>query len=390
MKKSLLLLVVAVAAFGCVGTNQKSFLTGEPVAERVQADGAEIVSADIDAFKNTVAIPLSELAEELEIIRLDSRPEALFEYGQVFLSENYIGLSTSVPRSFKLFDRTGKYLRDIGHEGRGPGEYGNIYSAAIDESSQTIYILPWMAGELLAFGIDGSHKEPVKLAHSAGKGVFNVNTDGTFSFATVPVFGAPVWAWTQNATGDVVNEIASPAGRQMDFSSEVSAGNNVGVFDPFVMMYGNTDNDALAQYDIEAGRMVPVFTANIQSKKPPYYSYTQLPRHFIGQYAPGMEQVGENMSQGLPPVHFIVDRETLQGALYTLEIDELGGLEAWPNFSQGYFISNMAAINLKTELEKLLSSGGVDDPAVLRRITDLNDSIKEDDNNIILLARLRK
>lgn len=386
------LLLIPLTGVALVAFAQTPLLTGRPVAEKVKIDKAEVVSVDINAIRNNVTIPLSELAEKLEIVYLETRREALFSNGKVFLSDNYIGIATGNPRSFKLFDRKGKYLRDIGHEGRGPGEYGNIYSAAIDEKSQTIYILPWQATELLAFGIDGTHKEPIKLAYNAPKGVFNVNADGTFSFAIVPAFGAsPSWVWTQDRTGRVLNEVPAPVGRRMDFSSEIAAGKNTGGFDPFLMMYGNTDNDALADFDPKTGRATPVFTVrNIQSKKPPFYSYTELPRHFIGNYTPGMEQVSETSSQGLPPVHFIVDKKTLRGATYNLEVDELGGLAAGYNFSQGYYIGNWAAIYLKQNLEGILASGNVKDDAVRRRITELNNSIEEEDNNVILLARLKK
>jgi hypothetical protein len=395
MKRILLVLTAAVVSLGYAHA-QKSVLEGGAVAKKVKKEGVEMISANINDFRNKVKLPLSELAEKIEIVRLETRNEALFQWGNVVLSDNYIGMVCSNPKAFKLFDRKGKYLRDIGREGRGPNEYGNIYSAAIDEKSQTIYILPWQATQLLVFGMDGTHKEPIKLAHRAGKGVFTVNADGTFSFAVVPIGGAPVWAWTQDKTGKVINEIAAPAGRRMDFSSEIAAGRNAGGFDPFVMMYGNTDNDVLCNYDIRAGKMVPLFTVeNIQSKKPPFYGYTQLPRHFIGNYAPGMGETrtdarGNTSSTSLPPVHFIVDRKTLQGAQYDLVIDELGGLGAWPNFSQGCFIYNAAAVNLKDKLEKLLSGGKIKDPAVKKRVTDLNNSIKEEDNNVVMIAKLKK
>jgi hypothetical protein len=393
MKRLLLVLTAAVMGLGYAHA-QKSVLEGGPVAKKVKKDGVEMISMNINDVRGEVTLPLSELAENIEIVRLENRNEALFEYGNVTLSDNYIGIVTSNPKSFKLFDRKGKYLRDIGHEGRGPNEYGNIYWSAIDEKSGSVYILPWMATQLLVFGIDGTHKEPVKLAHRAGKGAFTVNADGTFTFAIVPMGGAPVWAWTQDRTGKVINEIAAPAGRRMNFGSEVAAGRNAGGFDPFVMMYGNTDNDVLCNYDIRAGKMVPLFTVeNIQSKKPPYYSYTQLPRHFVGEYS-GSETTdkdGNSVIDGpTVPVHFIVDKKTLQGAFYKVVVDELGGLAAGRNFLQGYYVANWSAIRLKASLEKLLSEGKIKDPAVLKRVTDLNNSLKEEDNNVVMIARLKQ
>ena len=200
----------------------------------------------------------------------------------------------------------------------------------------------------------------------------------------------------QKILGKVINEVPVPDGRQMDFSSEIGAGRNTGRFDPFLMMYNNPGNDPLGYYDAKAGKMVPVFTvANIQSKKPPFYSYMELPRHFIGMYAPGMEETqtdaqGNTSATALPPVNFIVDKKTLQGAAYSLVVDELGGLAAGNNFSQGYYIANWSAIRLKTQLEELIASGKVEDPDAMKRATDLNDSITEEDNNVIFIAPLKK
>jgi len=377
---------------GCSSFAKKAGLSGPPVAERINVGGDELVVADITAFRDTVILPLGALTKELEIIPLDNRQEALFSYGSVVVSENYLGVITSTPRSFKLFDRKGKYLRDIGKEGRGPGEYGNIYSARIDEKTGRIYILPWTSEQLLVFGMDGTAYPPVKLAYRSGKGVFDVNPDGTFTVAVVPIGGAGIWAWTQDAEGNVINEIPNPdPSRYADFSSEVYAYRNTAEFDPFLTIFSNKSNDTLQSYDYKAGRMIPRFSVkNIQDKEPPYYTYGQLPHYFIGNYAPGLNQVGERIFQGLPPVNFIVDKKTLQGAYYRLVMDELGGIDVWPSFTQGYFVWNAPAVNLKDKLEKALGSGSVTDAAMLEKIRKLNDSFDEEDNNIIFLGRLRE
>ena len=137
--------------------------------------------------------------------------------------------------------------------------------------------------------------------------------------------------------------------------------------------------------------MVPVFTVkNIQDLQPPYYSYSQIPGYFLGNYTPGMEQSGPNSFSGLPPRLFIVDKKTLHGAYYKLKIDELGGVNGWPNFSDGYFVMNSSAIALKENLQKLLDGGEVKDTATRKKMEELNNSINEEDNNITILARLTK
>ena len=386
---------------GCAGPSGTDGLLPNIVAERVMMGKDEVVVADISAFRDTVTLPLSVLTEKLEIIRLDNSDGALFSWGKVFLSENYIGIAASDPTSFKLFERkTGKYLRDIGTVGNGPGEYRMIYSAQIDENAGNIYILPWQATQLLVFGIDGSHKEPIpfptateKSRYWSGKGRFHVSPDGVLAMTTLPFF--PVYAWQQDLKGNLLAEVerTESMGR-VDFSSEVEAGKNTGAFDPFLTIYNNESNDLLSHFSFKEKRMVPVFTVkNIQNMSPPYYSYNELPKHFIGNYSPGMEPAKERdgliSSSSQAPRFFIVDKQSLKGAYYKLVMDEFGDMPTGPNFLEGHLIQNITAEALKRRIASLLEKGGLKE-SMIKKLKDFDAQIDEEDNNIIFLAKLKQ
>jgi len=382
-------------------------LFSNTVAKRMTVDKDKVVVADFTAFKDTVILPLSYLAEDLEMIRLDNSDKALFKYGHVFLSENYIGMLCYQPSSFKLFDRkTGKYLRDIGTRGNGPGEYHNIYSAQIDENAGNIYILPWQATQLLVFGIDGSLKEPIpfpasteKHRYEAPKGQFHVSDDGILSMTVLPFY--PIYAWQQDLKGNLLVALEKPEsmGRinysQMNFSSEVVVGKNTGAFDPFLMIFDNQSNDMLAHFCLEEKRMVPVFTVkNIQNILPPYYSYYELPKHFTGYYIPGMVPVEDspNTRVGQAPRYFIIDKESLKGAYYKLVIDDFGNMPVEGDalvFREGYYIGNMAAELVKTQIASLLEKGGLTEP-MAKKLKDFDAQFDEEDNNIVFLAKLKQ
>lgn len=126
------------------------------VAERVVIGADTVVVCDLNKIRDTIDLPLSELtAEKLRIVKLETRPEAFFKPSKTFVSENYIGVVGYEPASFKLFDGNGKFLNDIGTQGRGPNEYRNIYWAQIDEGSGRVFILPWQSDRILVFGLDG-------------------------------------------------------------------------------------------------------------------------------------------------------------------------------------------------------------------------------------------
>ena len=390
--------ILASFAYISCSSPKTTQLSDSPVAIVEQVGNDKIITADIHAFKDTVDILLSSIAGKLEIIPLESKIEAFFKYGTLSISDNYIGIRTNEPASFKLFDRKGNYLRDIGMRGNGPGEYRNIYSATIDEKNGKIYILPWQTSTLLVFGLDGTRYPSIPfpigeegMQYYAPKGIFRVNEDATVTVAVLPVVGTASYVWTQDIQGNLIKSIGVPASIEyVDYSSEIAAGNNTGDFDPFWMIYGNKSNDPLYKYSLSENRMIPIFTVkNIQDMEPPYYSYSQIPGYFIGERIPGMVRNEYGWYSALRPKYFIVDKNTLHGAYYKLKIDELGGIDVDPYFSEGYFIMNSSAIGFKEKLQKLLDGRDIKDSAMRKKIEELNNSIDEEDNNIVILGKLK-
>ena len=370
------------------------------VAIRDTIRGDDIIVADIHAFKDTVDLPLSIIAGEVEIIALDNEKKALFSSGNIYLSDNYIGVCSVKPVSFKLFERSsGKYLCDIGTCGNGPGEYQNIYSAQIDEKNGRIYILPMQSRGLLVFGLDGKPYRTIPfpigeydVQYDAPKGRFHVNEDGTITVAILPI-NSNQYVWTQDMDGHLIQKIDKFASvgvlRKLDYSSEILVGKNVGYFDPFLSISFNRLNYTLRRYNVSENRLELAFmVSNIHEVGTVIYYYSEIPGYFTGNFVPDVNQLSESNFTSAEPKHFIVDKHTLRGAYYRLKIDELGGIGVEPYFSEGYFIMNSSAIGLKNKLQDLLNGRETKDPAMRKRIEELNNSINEEDNNIIMLAKL--
>ena len=143
MKKHLILLSLLLPFLSCSekpSGNVESFWDDlDVVAEKVVVDGDSAILCDYNKIKGQErkTIPFAELFEDYEVVKLDNENERALLSSQgtaVALSENYIGIYLYEQFPFKLFRRSdGKYLRDIGGFGQGPGEYGSILQAQIDE-----------------------------------------------------------------------------------------------------------------------------------------------------------------------------------------------------------------------------------------------------------------
>lgn len=111
-------------------------------------------------FSNVKPVPLSSIGDKLEYIALETTPESLLAHAtEIEMTESLV----FVRGGDKLveFDREGKYIRTIGKQGRGPGEYSQIWDFCVDETNGKIYFVDNF--NLMVYGFDGEFVESVKL-----------------------------------------------------------------------------------------------------------------------------------------------------------------------------------------------------------------------------------
>ena len=104
------------------------------------------------------------------------------------------------------------------------------------------------------------------------------------------------------------------------------------------------------------------------------------------------KQVSSTSFESSSPSYYIIDKKTGKGAFFRLYNDYLGYTEIdWPiySFHNGYFVQNMEPANLKNTLENALKSNKLTEEEKAE-LTTLAESLHENDNNIILLAKLKQ
>lgn len=223
------------------------------VAKRITTPNGTLISCNLSALKDTVDIPLSYLTEDLQIVKLDNKDEALVGgWVRTTVSDNYILVSNNKQTPYKLFTRDGKYITQIGAYGQGPNEYGNTYSEQLDEAHNRIYILPWQSDKLLVFDLKGNPQPSIPLCMRVPKGQFRVDTGKSEVTVTVlPFQGSPATVWTQDFNGKRKNFV--PAGHltvPRDFSNEVFMSRNTSAYDVMLMVIMPTPRvDSLYHYN---------------------------------------------------------------------------------------------------------------------------------------------
>ena len=105
----------------------------------IMLDDTQITVCDESEINETKETKLSELAEDFQIIRFENKEEAFFKPSWFYFSDNYICVRQE-NETVKLFNKSGKFITNIGKVGQGPGEYQFVYDIAIDEKSKSIYV----------------------------------------------------------------------------------------------------------------------------------------------------------------------------------------------------------------------------------------------------------
>jgi hypothetical protein len=111
-------------------------------------------------IKNVSFVPLSRLGSKIEYVPLETKPECLLKsLKNVNISESFI-YATDGSRLLQ-FSRAGRFIRQIGTPGRGPGEYLNVFDFIIDNSNQEIYVLS--SPQVLVYSLEGKFKRDFKI-----------------------------------------------------------------------------------------------------------------------------------------------------------------------------------------------------------------------------------
>ena len=368
-----------------------------------------LVSVNYADLKQGEDILISEWVGEPEFIALESRPEALVTGGQLIVSDHYIGAYRKNDESvFKLFDRaTGKYLRNIGGIGRGPGEYTGISSAQIDEAGGKVWISTIDKNKIYSYDIStGRLAADIKLPYKADNNTnngFNFLVDSLSSTITVVPLPfkdkCPAAAWCQDMEGNILWEIPKTYTMEENVFLTMKTGRNTpGIMD-LCFESINTMQDTL--YVIENCEIKPLLTVQFDDITEPGYLDLSDDRLFrtsslLPEYAViEISRLAGVTSRG---AEFIIDYEYLPNVVMNRRTKEVSlrnivdDIMTWNDnnfrFTDGYLVNSYDALTFREAGAKALADGSLSE-AARTRISSILDGLTENDNIILMIAPLK-
>ncbi len=346
-------------------------------ARIIKINGNDVVVCPVNEISDTIYVPLSELVESLEIVNLETITPALIENAWFTdISDKFICIKTHGAFPAKLFDRKGKFICDLGKIGRGPGEYSQLYGIQIDNKNDLIYLSPFATTRrILVYDSKGIQKKAIPLAFTQRKFKAFVSDKSVVTVLSMPFKGDSTICFQQTIDGKLIKKIApAPHMINSSFDGEVFVNHSTSDFD-----FYNTAIDTLYHYNTVKNKLEAKFTCDFGSEKKPISVLREAPLFYY---------TGVRSKEGKWN-NLLVNKKTLISKYFKIKNDLFGGIIASPVFNNGYFINNIPAISLKNQIKSALKNNKMPEP-MRQKLTEMDNSLKIDDNNVILFGKLKQ
>ena len=362
----------------------------------------------VEKAEGTV-MSLSDLVESYEVIKLENRDEALvktYPFG-IFVTDNYILLNPDAISPIKLFTRKGQYVADIGGIGQGPGEYKTIHSCMIDEKQKRIYLGSGRANKILTYDLKGNylsdeaihfkeivHKPCIWMDHDKKHVTvvglpFSENENSNFEISNNV-------CWVQNREGDIVHRIpVNHYGLIGDYSNGLVACRNVDAisFSIFEDPMLRTRPDTLYHYDAVKNIITPCFTIDhvVSENQSACTVLYETSRSYWAQVTLYPNNLSSSVSSvRLPAFNVCVSKKDGNVRRIDRFTDPLLGLSyLFLAMKNGYVCISYDPLELMDALDKVLTQTDLE-PDVRKRATDLRNSLHENDNDILIIGKLKQ
>ena len=394
MKQKLINLVamLCLSLYSCTPIQEGSTLDQcNVIASRVLADGDTLIVCDVSKIEQHIKLPLSTLVKDWKLLKLENTSkEALVLPVYIYPSENYILIHPAeFNRGMMLFDKTGKYLFDIGRRGNGPGEIVlDIEDIEMDEDNDCVYIRDHKPSRILKFQLStGEYLTEIPLSYPRLSDFILNPKDETLLVTCRPhqrrEEGIP-WIWKQDFQGNILQELPKRAYIRTNWSRFWLWNRNGEVVFFDYNLPGR--KDTLFHYDLRNNRLKPNFTADFGSEIP-NHQYVDTSDFYLVSLLndPGM---GEYLNI---TKRFLIDKKTLKGAYVDIVLDGYGDFsitQHWTHFNNSYFTLGLEPHQVAETCEKLLAHPESLTQEEKQNLQELLDGITEDDNAFILYGKL--
>lgn len=375
MKKLIAFVTIVLTLIGCRSRIEN--------IEVINTDGSKVLVCDYDDVKETRDIKFSEIMDSIRIIKFEDTPDAYFKCHLMYFSDNYIAVVQQENRPVLLFDKSGKFITEVGATGNGPGEYNSsIKDCILDEKNNAIYLLPFSGPKILKYDFNGNYRGEIKFPASINKGKMSLQSDSTLSVFHLSFKdmneqkfnGASVNLKNDSIRYFYIEDLAISLKDGGGFNHEVWSYRSADGF-PVSMTYSNT----LYHFNPKENIVEAAFVFNINKEAHKdnlrFYILNEIPGYYI------VHMVGDAKD-------VMIDKKNNVAYNVNYINDYLGNLSSWLMVQDGYYWSEFEPIEFAEILEEALKSDSLSETQ-RKYLENMLSELNENDNDILLLGKLK-
>lgn len=342
---------------------------------------------DASKISRLETVKLNDWVSDFQVVRFEDLDTALFKAWKIYVTDHYIGILQSDRMAFKLFDRQGRFICDVGSVGQGPGEYAMLYSAAIDEKTNTICLAPFTGDKLMKYNMNGEFICSIDIGRMQ-KPQIRFESDGSITLTHLCFKDMTAFQYARIDKDNHVSYVLPDKNRAVDardkdgnfvgFNHEVWFRNNIADFTSMT-----TAHDTLYKFNLNNEQTTPRFTMTNHTGY--YCIYNEYPSCF-------MIHIG-SMSQDAPPLSDIIITEKQPKQSYYAKIvnDKVGNLpvKSLSHWNDGWYCEMYEPGELIEKIEAHLKENkcSKEDRRILE---ELQNSIDDNGNNILFVGKIKK
>lgn len=170
-----------------------------------ELEGVVTINVREGIGNSSTVLQLEDEIESIECIPLETSDSALISnILDLRMSDNYIFIYNGKTSEIFQFNREGKFIRKIGREGNGPGEYSLITELGIDESYKRLYIFQYDNFPLV-YSFEGEFlSSDSTMSYTGGIYVFDNGNKALKGLVMNPTTNAPWAGALMDRRGEVI------------------------------------------------------------------------------------------------------------------------------------------------------------------------------------------
>jgi hypothetical protein len=352
-------------------------------------------------INNISTIPLSYLGSKLEYIPLETDSACLIRrISGIFVSDSFLFVSDN--NRLLLFNRDGNFIRQIGSSGRGPGEYLRVRDFDIDVHNEEVYILE--GRKVLVYNFNGLFRRDFVLGFPSFEFVINGNNELVF---------LPINFAQKTDEQEYSLYIMNKNGKNITKIPKILKRINGGIAIPNSPLYMYTDIlhfmefgvDTLYSYENHVKKPHAIFHAG-SLKLPPDPMLDEVMKLNGKVWVDNILETNKSLFvktySSLAPLtsaYCVFDKTTsiitiLKDKGFINDFD--GGLEFFPTYyftenDSEYMVGLIDPFQLKTQINSMEFKNSTPKyPEKKKELEKLANSLKETDNPVLMLVRLKK